>query len=278
MTIYIEYVLIDNFFIDYLLLKATFIITGNKVIRFRQILGATFGALCALLFPLLEINVLLLSLLKICVGVLIVAISNRFYRIKSFYLSCVIFIFLTFLMGGIILGLSSIFNIEISSEFSIAIMILPVYFFIKVILDIVKYFYSRKHIENCSYNCTISFNDKEVNVNGFLDTGNGLYYKDKPIIVIDKNYFIKNFGEKVLLSSFITFTYYTSSGVSKMPLFTPKKIIIKDGLKEYFNSEFYLGVGSVPDKILLLHPSLMEGNYEQTAFEAKEDNREAIVK
>lgn len=278
MIVYIEYVLIDNFFIDYLLLKTTFTITGNGIKKGRQIIAAMFGAGISLLFPILNLNFILTGILKICVGIVIVAVSNKFLTAKNFYINCVIFILLTFTLGGIVLGMSYIFGINISTEFSIAIMLLPVYLLIKTIIEVVNYLFSRKRINNFSFDCKLVFNNKEINCKGFLDTGNSLYYNKKPVIVIDKNYFIKEFDEKILFSSFITFEYWTSAGLTKMPLFKLKSITIKSENKEYIFNDFYMGVGNVPDKILLLHPNLMEESYEQNSIKTEEDNRKILAK
>ncbi len=278
MVVYIEYVLIDNFVIDYLLLKTTIIITGGEIKKLRIITGALFGAIVSLIFPLLTLNVYLMCFLKILVGITIVLIGVKVVTKKNIYVSCVIFIFLTFALGGSIMGLFSIFNIDLSSEFSIALMIIPAYVLIKCLIGIIRFFYSRKNIENFTYNCIIDFENKEIKCRGFLDTGNSLFYNGKPIVVVDKNFFIDSFGGDFLLKPFITFDYWTASGVSKMPLFLGQTVKFKDGKKEYFCDDFYLGVGNVPDKKILLHPSLMEDKYEQTFIKTKENNLKVLVK
>ena len=54
MIVYIEYVLIDNFIIDYLMLKATFNLTGMPVKKRRLFLCAFLGAAIALMYPLMQ--------------------------------------------------------------------------------------------------------------------------------------------------------------------------------------------------------------------------------
>ncbi|MBP5466574.1 MAG: sigma-E processing peptidase SpoIIGA, partial [Clostridia bacterium] len=53
MTVYVEYVLIDNFFIDLMLFNTAFKITGQKVSRMRLILCSAFGAAFAFFYPLI---------------------------------------------------------------------------------------------------------------------------------------------------------------------------------------------------------------------------------
>ena len=60
MTVYIEYVLIDNFIIDYLLLKTSLALSGVMVKRARLFFCAFLGAGFALLLPVISVSVDLL--------------------------------------------------------------------------------------------------------------------------------------------------------------------------------------------------------------------------
>ena len=82
MTVYIEYVLIDNFVIDYLLLKTTFSLARAKVKRGRLAVCATLGAAISLFYPLIE-GVLAVSIpLKFCVGLLLVSLARKHQSLK----------------------------------------------------------------------------------------------------------------------------------------------------------------------------------------------------
>ena len=68
MKVYIEYVLIDNFVIDYLLLKATFAVTGYPYSKGRLFLCAFLGSLFALLYPLIPVGEPFITISKILFG------------------------------------------------------------------------------------------------------------------------------------------------------------------------------------------------------------------
>ncbi|MCQ2387994.1 MAG: sigma-E processing peptidase SpoIIGA, partial [Clostridia bacterium] len=193
MTVYIEYVLIDNFVIDYLILKATFKITGNPAKKSRLFLSAFFGAFFALIFPLIDFNAYLTVIIKIASALIILLIANGYQTNKSYYVTSVIFLSLTFALGGAVIGVYSILNLDYSNELSIAFMILPVYLFVKVIMELINYFFSRSKEESYFVTCTLYAENESLTLRGFIDSGNSLYYDNKPVIVIDKKDLLKYF-------------------------------------------------------------------------------------
>ena len=71
MVCYIEYVLLDNFVIDYLLLKAAFSVTGKTVKKLRLFLAAALGAVTAPLFPLIDVSAVIVFFLKLLIILLL---------------------------------------------------------------------------------------------------------------------------------------------------------------------------------------------------------------
>ena len=187
MIVYIEYVLIDNFIIDYLMLKATFNLTGMPVKKRRLFLCAFLGAIVALTYPLMQDLGVLSTILKVCTGLLIVLIANQYASFKSFYINSIIFFLHTFLTGGIILGLSSLLNIELSTEMSSAFMVVPVYLILRGLGEVVKYFFARKSVQNFIYKTRLTMFDKSIMVRGFLDTGNLTFIENTPVIFISSS-------------------------------------------------------------------------------------------
>jgi len=68
MTVYIEYVLIDNFVIDWLILKAALTTAGLPAAKSRLFFSALVGAAVALVYPAIEVHAAILVLLKISAG------------------------------------------------------------------------------------------------------------------------------------------------------------------------------------------------------------------
>ena len=166
MTVYIEYVIIDNLIIDYLMLKATFALTGITPSRGRLFLSAFFGSAVALLYPLLEVSAVILTLVKIFTGLTIMLFASSYKSVKSYYINVLVFFGYTFITGGAIIGLFSIFNIPYSSEYSVALMAVPVYFVLRALSELVKFVYRRKDVVSLVYSVSLTLreNTKQMQV------------------------------------------------------------------------------------------------------------------
>ena len=108
MVVFIEYVLIDNFFIDFMLLKTTYVIMNITTKKSRLVVASVIGAGVSLVFPLITLTNILTLTIKLLVGVLMVLISYKFTTFRSFYISVVVFLTLTFLAGGALIDSSCI--------------------------------------------------------------------------------------------------------------------------------------------------------------------------
>lgn len=266
MVVYIEYVLIDNFVIDYLLLKATFVITNLSVKKGRLFLLAFLGAIFALTYPFMQQIGFLLTIIKILFGLLLMLLATNYKSIKSYYVNTLIFFALTFLTGGVIIGLSNILGIELGTEFSIAIIILPAYLIIKGITELIKYLYRRKDEVAFLYDIELTLNGKVVKTKGFLDTGNGLYYNNQPVIICNKGLFLSFINSNSVLPKMEKIECKTVAGSST--LFAVKI----STLKIYFNSEerifnnVVMAISKVDsvDYQVILHSALMGENYDSS--------------
>jgi stage II sporulation protein GA (sporulation sigma-E factor processing peptidase) len=198
MTVYIEYVIIDNVVIDYLMLKATFALTGIRSSRGRLFLCSFFGAAVALIYPLIESVTAISVVLKILSGLLIVCLAAKYNTVKSYYINAVVFFCFTFLTGGAIIGVFSLFSIPYSAELSVALMAIPAYFIIRAVSEVLKFVYRRKDVVKLTYKLDLTLLGRVVPAVGFLDTGNALYDGDNAVIVTDKKFFLALAGDNLI--------------------------------------------------------------------------------
>ena len=194
MTVYIEYVLIDNLVIDFLLLKATYATLGVMPKRGRLFACAVFGAMIALLYPLI-LSKVISTAIKVLTGFLMTIIAFRYSSKRQYFTATAIFFLYTFLTGGAIIGVFSIFGIDYSSEYSIALMFIPVYFLLRIIIEVIKFIYRRKDVVSFTYKTSITLLGKTIDCKGFLDTGNGLYDGDSPVVMCGKRFFLQLMGD-----------------------------------------------------------------------------------
>ena len=264
MTVYVEYVLIDNFVIDLLLFKTAFKITGKVVPRIRLVSCSLLGAVFALFYPLITENVLIITAAKILFGLFLTFCAAKFSCVKDYAAFTAVFLGLTFFAGGIVIGVFSIFGFDYSAEYSIGLMILPVYIALSVVKRLVTYFYRRKDVSGLIADVEIMCGDKTVKIKGFFDTGNGLYADFSPVIVVSKSAvaplinpaFMKN-AKRLSLS--------TAVGEDQKISFKPDAVVIySGGKKNIFNNvrvcvvnKTFIGYDAI------LHPALMEKENER---------------
>ena len=195
MTIYIEQILIDNLVINYIILYCTFLILKQKGKFLPLFLSALIGSVYALFSPLLKFPFFVLTLLKILLSLFMVSITKKFKSIKEYLLFYVVFIFLTFLFGGvclfILINFDKNFNIQNYSTYSLPLGVIVLVLFLMTIVlkNIFKNVYKRKNINNFIYNLIIFNNHNYIKLLAFLDSGNLLVDKltNKPITIVDYN-------------------------------------------------------------------------------------------
>lgn len=195
MTIYIEQILIDNLIINYIILYCTFLVLKQKGKFLCLFLSALIGSVYALFSPLLKFPILILTLLKILLSLFMISITKKFKKLKEFLLFYVVFLFLTFLFGGvclfILMNFDSNFNIQNSSTYSLPLGIIVLILFLMAIIlkNIFKNVYKRKSINNFIYNLIIFNNSGYIKLLAFLDSGNLLIdsLTKKPITIVDYN-------------------------------------------------------------------------------------------
>ncbi len=272
MTVYIEYVLIDNFVIDYLMLKASFTLTASSVSKVRLFLCAFFGALFALFYPLINLHTVLLTVIKICFGLLMVLVAGKFKSKKDFYVTAIVFFVYTFLTGGAIIGIFTLLGLPYSSEISIAVMVLPVYLVFTGVTKVAKFLYRQKDVNCYLRKIEISAFGKTKQGVGFFDTGNELFDGDNPVIVCNESFAREFLGGDISKIKLKKINVNTVNGQKQNIAFNIEQIKIYNGENLNIFSNVTLCVSK--EKVgrnydVILHPSLKESNDEQDTVKAK---------
>lgn len=263
MTVYIEYVLIDNFVIDFFLLSATHIITGKRGKTVYRIIAAASGAVFALIYPLISDFGALTVIFKIASGFTVVFAAAKYNSVKDYFVNAALFFALTFFTGGAIIGIYSVFGISYSGETAIAIAAFPVYAVIKTFKSVFRFFCVRAGEEKNTYDCEITLNGNSVKLKGFMDTGNSLYDGDSPVVVCNKKTALLIIGDKFPKIKYIPIS--TAIGKSRVLSFKADelKIFISGGTNIYNNVTVAATVNAGTGYDLILHPALKEKENER---------------
>lgn len=194
MTVYIDGLLFLNFYLDFLLLLTVVVILKRNVKLFRIILGSFLGSLTILVL-FFEIGSLELFFIKIYLSFIMCIVCFGYHNLKSFLINVGCFYMVSILLGGFLYFLNITFSyknnglvffnngISVNALFLILVSPIILYFYIKQM----KMFKSKVV---CFFKTNIYVGKKILNLNGYLDTGNTLTYKSKPVILtnIDNNF------------------------------------------------------------------------------------------
>lgn len=255
MKIYLDYVFFINFLFDFILLLGISIVLKRSILKRRLFLGSFIGGLSGLII-LFDISSFFFFVLKLFLGFLIVIVTFSFRNIRYTMNNFFYLVILSILLGGSLYLL----NIEVSKTgltYNYVYIILLLLVGLIVTLIYARYMRSSKQVIVNKYNVSINNNGTRINLIGYLDTGNNLMYRKKPVLILNKDIDI-NFGNKFIYVPFVT---VGGSGVIKC--FLVKDIIINDKVfKNVYigisNDKFYLN-----DADIILNVNLWEGNNEK---------------
>ena len=281
METYIEYAIIDNLVIDFLILSL--VVKTNKlhVKKIIVFLIAVLGTIIAIISPFL--SGISQIIVKIACGILMPLLLQKYKTKKQTITVILTFWIVSFIFGGACIAFCLLFNIEyITNNGAIMVYNYPIglatllcvllYYLLK---NIIKTFFKNKTLEKFIYQIIIVEKSKEYQAKAYLDSGNMLIDKEsnKPITIINYELFSQIFPNikltDILLKRFenlslkkikeIEINSLTKS--SKILTFEIDNIRIKQTNIEYSNArlglslkDFKLGV----DVNCILSPMLFD--------------------
>lgn len=270
MTVYIEYVLLNNFIIDYFLLKTAFTLTDVCPSEKRLLFCSFFSATFALIYPLLNIHSAILSAIKVCFGLLIVLEGSKYRSLREYFITCLMFFALTFLSGGTISGICSLLNLSENSFPVTFFTMFGVWGITKIALHMFTYLKNRKQTAKYIYKVKITVNKEECVAKGFLDTGNALFDGQIPCVVCNYK-FAERFIRPDCSIGRVKVKTVNSTELKLAVKNVLIKIYISDKQNIISNVTLVVSKESVGDGYdLLLHPALIKENYERTIVDKTE--------
>lgn len=193
MKIYLDLILILNFFIDFILLLSVSILLRRNASIYRIILGSFIGGV-SIIFLFFDINNTMLFIYKVIISVFMTLISFGFKTIKYTFKNILYLYMSSIILGGFLYFLNIEFSYKqiglvfIQNEFSINILFLIIFGPI-IIYIYVKQGLSLKNNYSNYYKINMYIKNRKLTFNGFLDTGNNLVtpITNKPVILIDED-------------------------------------------------------------------------------------------
>lgn len=194
MVVYIEYALLENFLLDFVLLRLAFYASKVAVSGKRVCFSALLGAIFALLFPFLVLPIWLAVALKIAVGALFCLLA--FGKIRNgkewgrYALSTVFFFAFTFAFGGALTALLPSVPAKGLVGIGFALLTLLGVLFVRKL-------YEKRAVERFVYACTVKNGKKSARVSAFYDSGNTARYKNRPVCILSPDIAWELWGEEM---------------------------------------------------------------------------------
>lgn len=232
MEIVVEYALIDNLVINFLIIKISALMLKSNVGFSRIALASVFGGFFSLLSPILSLPLWLSISYKIILGIVMVRIGLKPLGIKKNILYFTIFILTTAMMAGACFGIIFLFSGSIQGsgvlmfggEIPVGVIASIVACVALLVAKLINYFSRKKLFDSFIFKAEIENKGKRVNFEAYLDTGNKLYdpQTNAPVMIIEYSIFRKIFDipiDKILThnaNSFIDNSHYIDFGTVGM--------------------------------------------------------------
>ncbi len=195
MYIVLEYYLLENFTINFLILYSTKAITKNNTPVRNILIGTVLATAYSLVFFSPTLLFLARPIMKFILSLIIVKISFKNESIKSFYYQFLGFYIVSFVFAGIIMGMSWNFKLPgnllqkeyLLKTFNIKDIILGIMIAVFMINILFKYSHRKNIKKNYIYDVEIYFKDKFTKVTALVDTGNTLVdpFSKLPVFVVE---------------------------------------------------------------------------------------------
>lgn len=201
MVIYIEYAFLENFLFDGALLALALFATKTKIRWWRIALSACFGAVFAILFPLLRLPDFLGTVFKIAVGFLLSMLA--FGRLKTkkewgrYALTSIFFFCFAFGFGGTLLGVYGEFGQNLQRISSVAVFLGFALLSGGSVL-LVRKLYARRAVFQSVYPCIVRSGTKRIQTQGFLDSGNLATKNNIPVCFASPEVLYELFGDEII--------------------------------------------------------------------------------
>ena len=208
MTVYIDIILLENLCMNYIILFATAYIMKIKISHIRIIASSSIGAVYSIMLYMQILPIYSSIFMKIILSVVMVYISYAPKSVKIAIKQLIIFYLISFAFGGCAFALlyfvkpQDIFikNGVYIGTYPLKIALLGGIVGFVITYIAFKIIKNKATKEEMIYKLKIKINDKTVEVNALLDTGNKL--KDPitlvPVIVIKKKKLYNFLPEEIL--------------------------------------------------------------------------------
>lgn len=199
MELYIEYVILDNFSMNFVILKMLDKLLGIVTNRVNKAIICVLGSIFAIFLPYLYFDKLLLFFYRIVVSIILVMCMRRFRSFKSFLQVYGLFVLCTFVCGGVCYGMINLLGIGYTKsgilisefEFPVGLFITIMAVVVVGIFRLINVCKRKMYRANYIYKIILIDGGKRVESFGFCDTGNNVVFDSNGVNIISLDLFSK---------------------------------------------------------------------------------------
>lgn len=254
MKVYVEFAVIDNFVMDYMLLRLAVLGKSKESSVKKRVLSALIGTVFAVYMPLLNLSIIASAALKILTAALMVYFVTEYKSFTEYGVRFVLFFAYTFVFGGVIYGISSVFGVKydpFSNTFDASVPLAVFLLFgAGLFFACKKGYYAifrRRAVFPFLRQCVLYYEGEKIECGGFIDSGNSIMYGDEFICVAGRG-----LADKLSLcgiacdKSARTIPFKTASGYSEMKILCFDKMIVINGEEENIIYKVKIGIPECP--------------------------------
>lgn len=223
MKVYVEIVLINNFFIDLLLVVSTLACRRSKISKIRILTACFFGACVAVCYAIMP------KLMKILTRIMLAPLMTLpLVKSKKEYLPTLLtFVLLTYSLGGIIEGIRNLIGVYIYGYPLLGLTCLCAVSFEIVVLSFVV---TQSKFRRKICNVDVVIDGYSAVARALCDSGNSLVdeFSGKPVVILSKSFEDKLTAldnGKVDIQGFISVK--TVNSESSLPLVKLDKVVVR---------------------------------------------------
>ena len=282
MVVYWEYAFLENFILDGLLLYLALKCAREKCYILNLLFAAAIGAVEAIVFPLLTLPVWAGYFIKFAGGALLVLLSIRKIKLKSYLIATAAFFLMTFALGGLLVAVYSFVGVEYAAGSGYFVERAPVALvlgvagvFTVITVLAAKYLYRYRRMKRNLFSCSLTAGKKCIHITGFADSGNLLEFRNQPVSVISPITALALFrgNEKEVGRMTIS----TVNGGSEAPVFECEMEVTL-GSKKILHKSAFVTVGDIHSKEyrIILHSAMLEGENEAFTTVTEVDRKDKV--
>ena len=238
MTVYIEYAFLENVLLDACLLLFALRYSGCRA-TWRVPVAAIFGGVVALICPLISLPTVYLTAYKLCTGVTLPLLAVGRENRRKTTLCVLLFFAFSFVVAGGTFAFASFLPIKGGYVLKgVPVSLLSALFFcvFAFLGQTLKKWRRRREKTDCFVDCAIEGKAGEVELKGFVDTGNHARHFGLPICFVLPSVFEQICeGKKQSKASIVTV-----AGTKEITLVKLKKLRITQGGQTHIINGVYL--------------------------------------